>query len=1127
MAINIQGGTEDPKKVLLEFKGRQAEVTEDGAIKVDSTHTIQTVEGTVDIGSPIDINQPIETKELNTVRSIESMPPVKIDPGQNTVKAEIDQPITVSQNDTVLSRIVNSSINVEGEVAVSNIPVPLNDAGDSVNVDGSVSIENLPQVQEVDGTVTIKQAAGDRLKVDANIGNIPLPVSTGENSLNIDGEVGIKPGDNLIGSVNINGRPEVSLPDIAKDTAGHLQVDVLSQPTLTFDEVKINPEWNDVTVTNWPDVQTVNLAENTVRLPTKIQENLKSVSAEVTNTVTVNDISDNKHVVVNNWPAVQDIRGEVTLPSDTVDDLKVVQVDNFPAVQPVSLPNVDVDSLGRFTVKVDKLPNMIQIDDSTPIKVDTELTVENAQINLDNLKSVDVIDTLTSITNPVPIDDTEPIKVDVIGIDQVTFTNSYLDTHEQNAYDDTNDRFKVTVEEDLTGLRDVNVVNQELPVHVNNIPAVQEVSATDLDIRTLTATHDHVSAQILNDSLTVNDGGQALTVDGMVDINNFPNVYPITNDGAPLSIEGTVDSKIVSSITLDVAPDLTKDSFPVVGTDFDIRQLTTEDIVSIEGGNVTPVNIEGNVTVDNLPENQDVTVTNISLDTENHVQADLLSLPAVELHADTLAALENTTVTVDNIPENQDVTVTNINLDELGNQQVDIVDMPSVPQGDNIIGRTKTLGSNYDELSPSQNEIRVNASGEQFAHIVNLPEVQKVDLNNVSQDTEQRLNVNIDNQPTVKIDDTTPIRVDTELTVENAEITLDNLKSVDTIDTLTSITNPVPIDDTDPIRVDVIGIDTVNIEGGILDTREQNAYDATNDRFKVSIENEPAVRDVNVTNTVLPVDGTVEVTNIPTVQTVEATNLDIRALTAATDSITATIDNSSIDVNLTNGILQDASGHGQVDVLSLPEISGNVIVDNLPVNQDVTITNTEARDADGHSQVDIVNTPTVNVENLDLITSETDHSTSSVQIYGNDGVSNQPVATDDEGRLRTVREQNKGTIDKFFEAELDKHEWTYRDFIIPDGEEWVLETLGYSFVPEHRDWHNMHKDYGIEIEMIWDPDGVDETFRRLSGNSYVPEVNLRKSFVGDGNKKIRVIIRNRSHDDDDLIVSSWFLGYTQ
>jgi alkyl hydroperoxide reductase subunit AhpC len=82
-------------------------------------------------------------------------------------------------------------------------------------------------------------------------------------------------------------------------------------------------------------------------------------------------------------------------------------------------------------------------------------------------------------------------------------------------------------------------------------------------------------------------------------------------------------------------------------------------------------------------------------------------------------------------------------------------------------------------------------------------------------------------------------------------------------------------------------------------------------------------------------------------------------------------------------------------------------------------------------------------------------------------------------------------------------------------------------VPEHRDWHNMHKDYGIEIEMIWDPDGVDETFRRLSGNSYVPEVNLRKSFVGDGNKKIRVIIRNRSHDDDDLIVSSWFLGYTQ
>ena len=112
MAINIQGGTEDPKKVLLEFKGNQAEISEDGAIKVDSTHTIQEVSGSVDINSPVDINDPIETKELNTIRSIESMPPVKIDGAQNIVKAEIDQPITVKQNDTVLSRIVNSKVPV-------------------------------------------------------------------------------------------------------------------------------------------------------------------------------------------------------------------------------------------------------------------------------------------------------------------------------------------------------------------------------------------------------------------------------------------------------------------------------------------------------------------------------------------------------------------------------------------------------------------------------------------------------------------------------------------------------------------------------------------------------------------------------------------------------------------------------------------------------------------------------------------------------------------------------------------------------------------------------------------------------------------------------------------------------
>lgn len=1563
MAINIQGGQAEPKKVVLEIDGQQAGITQDGALKVDSTHTIQKVTGEVEIANEVNIGQPIETKELNTIRTIDKMPSVKIDPYHNEVKTIIDEPLRVLQDDIVNTNITNNKLPIEGSVEVTNLPFSVNSDNNALSIEGGVEVTNLPSIQKVQGTVNITQTAGDRLQADVNIKNNTLPVATGDRPLDVVGNVTISPSSNNIGHVHIDSLPAVKLDNIATGANGRLQVDILSQPTLTMDEVKINPEWNNVKVSNWPNVQTVSLANNMVTIPVKVQENLKKVQSEITNIVEVRDLSDNKHVEVTNWPKEHTINGQVTLPYDTIQDLKVIQVDNFPTVQAVSIPDADIDSLGRFTVKVDKLTTPIKIDDSVPIRVDTELTLEEGQVNLDNINNIDTVGVLDSITNPVKIDDSTPIAVDVIGIDQVTFTNSSLDTHEQNAYDETSDRFKVTIEDDTSGLKNVKVVNLPLDVEVGNLPAIQRVDAVGLDIRPLTAATDKITAQIANSVLHVDDNDGSLTVDGMVDINNFPSIYPVTNDGKPLQIKGHVTSAITSAPTLKVTPDITKDKFPVVATELDIRQLNSSDVVSIEGGNIDLVNIQGSVDVKNLPDNQEVTVTNISLDAEGHIQADLVSLPAVRLDTETLAALENITVTVDNIPAvqdvnivnqiakdeitdhaivdianipaialdqatleslenttvsvdnfpqnqevtvtnitldednhvqtdivslpsvaldsatleflehvsidnfpnnqdvtitnqiamdtnghaqvdiqslpdvvldadtlaalehtnvtvdnfplNQDVTVTNIALDTDGHQQVDIVKMPSLPAGTNHIGSvdanitnsvldvqgTVSLDSatrsalehttvTVDNIPNNQdvtvtNQIAKDATtgraqidiinmpsvtGSVDANIINeilktevtnWPSIQAVDLNNVNLDTDNRINVNINDMPVVKIDDSTPINVNTELYVDGESITMDK---IDTINTLDTITNPVKIDDSTPIAVDVIGIDTVTIQSGTLNTHEENAYDEVADVFKVKIEDEPSVRDVNVVNTVLPVDGTVEITNFPTIQTVEAEDLDIRSLNSAQDSITATIDNKVLDVEITNwpsiqavsgtidigkmpavaidekannikiaemialpdgnniigkiknigsnydedypdhneikvnnageqfvqitnlpdlqkveltnialdsdnhaqidivtlpditgtvsvdnlpdefnsyivnqiavddqtnraqidianplpsgsnkiGIVEidklpsisgtvsidnlpedtviantearDEDGHSQVDVLtlppingtvevtnqldhldvtlnnqiavddqtsraqvdivnplpagdnllgavninSLPDISGLMEITNLPENQNVTITNPISKDKDGHAQVDIVNTPTVIVENTTDMVADINHNSDSVLVYGNDGVTNRSLATDENGRVKVVTEKPKSisTIDEYTEIVLSRGEMETWDIVIPDGEVWIVEELGLTSLPVDNDSWNI-KNLAAEVRLIWDPSGENKIVRRIGSGTDGGTISssMNREVVGDGNKELRVVISNRG--SDSTLLGTWINGYIQ
>lgn len=118
------------------------------------------------------------------------------------------------------------------------------------------------------------------------------------------------------------------------------------------------------------------------------------------------------------------------------------------------------------------------------------------------------------------------------------------------------------------------------------------VSATDLDIRNLTAASDAVTIQGGNTvDVSIDDGGNTITVDGTVITTATDlDIRDLTAASDSVTIQGgnTVDVSIDdggNTITVD-------GSVTVSATNLDIRDLTSaSDSVTIEGGNTTDVKV--------------------------------------------------------------------------------------------------------------------------------------------------------------------------------------------------------------------------------------------------------------------------------------------------------------------------------------------------------------------------------------------------------------------------------------------------------------------------------------------------------------------------------------------------------
>jgi hypothetical protein len=246
-------------------------------------------------------------------------------------------------------------------------------------------------------------------------------------------------------------------------------------------------------------------------------------------------------------------------------------------------------------------------------------------------------------------------------------THAHLYDGSDNEYSASNPLPVTIISEPAVSIDgDVNVTQGSSPWVVGGTVALDSTTIQMLQQVTATVSGSVTVDEITN-AVTIQDGGNSITVDGSVSVSNFP---------ATQTVDGTVGISGDVNVTQGTDP-WTVDGTVDVGN-FPATQ-TVDGTVTIQdgGGSIT---VDGSVTVGNFPASQTVdgtvnigTMPNVTINqpvavTDNggsltvDGSVSVSNFPAtqtvdgtVNLSASTLSALENTTVSVSNFPASQTV----------------------------------------------------------------------------------------------------------------------------------------------------------------------------------------------------------------------------------------------------------------------------------------------------------------------------------------------------------------------------------------------------------------------------------------------------------------------------------------
>jgi len=383
----------------------------------------------------------------------------------------------------------------------------------------------------------------------------------------------------------------------------------------------------DIAVSNFPASQTV---DGTVALDASSLAALENTTVDINNFPSVQTVDgtmflDSTNITalqsvtatISNFPATQTVAGTVTLDATSLAALETI---NANVTGTVSLDSGSLVSLENVTVNVgssveinNDTGNPIPVSGTVALDSDTKAALENTTVNVtfpasqtvDGTVAIDstslaALETITvdTITNPVTVDTiANPIIVDVIN-SPVAVTGTFFQATQPISG-------TVSVNQPVAITDNDSSITVDGAISVNNFPSTQTVDGTvALDAASLAAletiTVDTVTnpvavtgtffqaTQPISGTVTVQDGGNSITVDGTVSVNQ---PVAITDNDSSITVDGTVAiNNFPSTQTVDGTVAL--DAASLAALETTTVDTITNPVTIIDGG--------GTITVDGI-----------------------------------------------------------------------------------------------------------------------------------------------------------------------------------------------------------------------------------------------------------------------------------------------------------------------------------------------------------------------------------------------------------------------------------------------------------------------------------------------------------------------------------------------
>ena len=390
---------------------------------------------------------------------------------------------------------------------------------------------------------------------------------------------------------NVGGDIAVNNFPVTQAVSGTIALDAASLAALENTTVDIN---------NFPSVQTI---DGTVFLDSTNITSLQSVTASISN-----------------FPTTQAVSGTIALDATSLAALETI---NANVTGTVSLDSGSLVSLENVTVNVgssveinNDTGNPIPVSGTVALDSDTKAALENTTVNvtfpasqtIDGTVALDAaslaaLETITvdTITNPVTVDTiANPIIVDTIN-NPVAVTGTFFQATQPISG-------TVSVNQPVAITDNDSSITVDGTVAINNFPSTQTVDGTvALDAASLAAL-ETITVDAITNPVTIQDGGNSITVDGTVSVNQ---PVAITDNDSSITVDGTISvNNFPSTQTVDGTVAL--DTASLAALETTTVDTITNPVTIQDGGN--SITVDGTVALDtaSLAALETVTVNTIT-----------------------------------------------------------------------------------------------------------------------------------------------------------------------------------------------------------------------------------------------------------------------------------------------------------------------------------------------------------------------------------------------------------------------------------------------------------------------------------------------------------------------------------